>query len=103
MSPTGKAGRPRSKPPVLKGKTQHERFVETAKSLEVDESGDAFERAMKWIAPPKAGESKGAGKPWAQVSASASVWAACSFQVQAVRPRSMQREPTAALQQATPF
>lgn len=52
MSPTGKAGRPRNKPPALKGKTQHERFVETAKSLEVDESGAAFERAMKVIAPP---------------------------------------------------
>lgn len=53
MSPTGKAGRPRNKPPDLKGKTQFERFVETAKALEVDESGAAFERAMKVIAPPK--------------------------------------------------
>jgi hypothetical protein len=53
MSPTGKAGVPRNKPPKLKGKTQHERFVETAKSLEVDESGEAFQRAMKVIAPPK--------------------------------------------------
>jgi hypothetical protein len=54
MSPTGKAGKPRDKPPVLKGKTQHQRFVETAKALEVDESGKAFERVMKVIAPPKA-------------------------------------------------
>jgi hypothetical protein len=52
MSPTGKAGKPRDKPPVLKGKTQHQRFVETAKALEVDESGEAFERAMKVITPP---------------------------------------------------
>jgi hypothetical protein len=52
MNPTGKAGRPRPKPPMLKGKTQHERFVETAKSLEADESGEAFERAVKVIAPP---------------------------------------------------
>jgi hypothetical protein len=51
MNPTGKAGRPKNKPPVLKGKTQHERFVETAKSLEVDESGEAFERAMKVVVP----------------------------------------------------
>jgi hypothetical protein len=53
MSPTGKAGRPRAKPPDLKGKTQHERFVETAKALEADETGGAFERAMKVIAPAK--------------------------------------------------
>lgn len=52
MSPTGKAGRPRNKPPDLKGKTQFARFVETAKALEVDESGEAFERVMKVIAPP---------------------------------------------------
>jgi hypothetical protein len=52
MNPTGKAGKPRSKPPDLKGKTQYERFVETAKALEVDESGKAFERAMKVIAQP---------------------------------------------------
>lgn len=51
MSPTGKAGKPRDSALVLKGKTQHERFVETAKALEVDESGTAFERAMKVIAP----------------------------------------------------
>jgi len=53
MSPTGKAGKPRNKPPDLKGKTQHERFIETAKSLEADETGAAFERAMKAIAPPQ--------------------------------------------------
>lgn len=51
MNPTGKAGKPRNKPPDLKGKTQFERFVETAKALEVDESGAAFERAMELIAP----------------------------------------------------
>lgn len=52
MNPTGKAGKPRPKPPVLKGKTQFARFVETAKALQVDESGATFERAMKVIAPP---------------------------------------------------
>jgi hypothetical protein len=46
MSPTGKAGKPRNKPPALNGKTQFQRFVETAKALEVDESGKAFERAL---------------------------------------------------------
>ena len=53
MSPTGKAGRPRAKPPDLKGETQFDRFVETAKALEVDESGKAFERAMEVIVPPR--------------------------------------------------
>ncbi len=53
MSPTGKAGRPRNKPPDLKGETQFQRFVETAKALEVDEYGEAFERAMQIIAPAK--------------------------------------------------
>ncbi len=31
---------------------QSQRFVETAKELEVDESGKAFERALKIIQPP---------------------------------------------------
>ena len=56
MSPTGKAGKPRNKPPDLKGRTQFQRFVETAKALEVDESGVAFERALGVIVklrPPK--------------------------------------------------
>jgi hypothetical protein len=51
MNPTGKAGKPRNKPPDLKGKTQFQRFVETAKALEVDESGKAFERALKDLLP----------------------------------------------------
>ncbi|MFA6244774.1 MAG: hypothetical protein WC655_27770 [Candidatus Hydrogenedentales bacterium] len=52
MNPTGKAGKPRNKPPDLKGKTQHERFVETAKALEVDETGKAFEKAVAIIVQP---------------------------------------------------
>lgn len=59
MSPVGKAGKPRNKPPDLKGKTQFQRFIETAKALEVDESGSAFERAMKVIAPPKGKPKRG--------------------------------------------
>lgn len=54
MNPTGKAGRPRNNPPDLKGGTQFERFVETAKSLEVDESGKAFERALGVVLPKPA-------------------------------------------------
>lgn len=53
MSPTGKAGKPRNKPPVLKGRTQFQRFVETAKALEVDESGNAFDKVLDKLAPPK--------------------------------------------------
>ena len=53
MNPTGKAGKPRPKPPDLKGRTQFDRFAETAKALEVDESGEAFECGMKVLAPPK--------------------------------------------------
>lgn len=52
MNPTGKSGKPRNKPPDLKGKTQFQRFVETANALEVDKSGKAFEQAMQVIAPP---------------------------------------------------
>ena len=51
QSPTGKAGKPRNKPADLKGETQFERFVETAKALEVDESGKAFEKAFGKVVP----------------------------------------------------
>ena len=52
MNPIGKARRPINKSPDLKGTTQFQRFVETAKALEVDESGAAFERAMNVVEPP---------------------------------------------------
>lgn len=58
MRGTGKSGKPRPKPPNLKGKTQFARFVETAKALEVDESGEAFERVLKVITKPKGGRSR---------------------------------------------
>lgn len=64
MSLTGKAGKARNKPPDLKGKTQFERFVETAKALEVDESGKAFERAIEVIAPPKPAEDRSDPSEW---------------------------------------
>jgi hypothetical protein len=53
MSPTGKSGKPRAKPPKLAGRTQFERFVETVKAVEADESGKVFEKAMDKIVPPK--------------------------------------------------
>lgn len=52
MNPTGKAGRPRNKPPDLNGKTQFERFVETAEALGATDGGAEFLRAMKLIAKP---------------------------------------------------
>lgn len=51
MRGTGRAGKPRNKPPDLKGKTQKERFIETAKALEVDESGAEFRDALEVIIP----------------------------------------------------
>lgn len=36
-----------------KEKSQRERFIEAARRAEVDETGEAFERAFKKIVPPK--------------------------------------------------
>jgi hypothetical protein len=38
---------------TTKSQSQRERFVETARKLEVDESGETFERAFSKIVPPK--------------------------------------------------
>ena len=34
-------------------KSQSERFIEAARAIGVDESGEEFERALKKVAPPK--------------------------------------------------
>lgn len=49
------AGPPKkAKPkPKLTDKEQSERFIETARSLGVDESGKEFERALKKIVPQR--------------------------------------------------
>lgn len=39
--------------PAPDDETQSKRFIEDAKLLEVDETGDAFERAMVAVVPPK--------------------------------------------------
>jgi hypothetical protein len=52
MNPTGKAGKPRARPPHLKGATQFQRFVETAKALDADDGSLQFMRAMDVLAPP---------------------------------------------------
>lgn len=43
---------PAKKPPPIDEKPQRERFVEAAKAAEVDESGKAFEKAVKKVVPP---------------------------------------------------
>lgn len=57
------------KPEPKKGKSQRERFIETARALGVDETGAEFERALNAIVPPKRPPDSGApmesseGKP----------------------------------------
>ncbi|MEP0313239.1 hypothetical protein [Hyphomonas sp.] len=41
-----------------KEKSQRERFIEAAREIGVDESGETFERAFGLIVPPKAGRKK---------------------------------------------
>jgi hypothetical protein len=50
-----KAGAPKKKKakPKLTDKGQSERFIETARELGVDETGEAFESAVKKIIQPK--------------------------------------------------
>jgi hypothetical protein len=49
------AKKPKPKPD---DKEQSQRFVETAKALEADESGKVFERAFKKVARPQKGGAK---------------------------------------------
>jgi hypothetical protein len=42
-------------------KTQFERFIEAARSIGVDESGEEFERAFSKIVPPKRRETREEG------------------------------------------
>jgi len=53
---TGRSGPTKSqKVRGISQKEQSERFKETARELEVDESGQAFEVAVKQIIPPRTG------------------------------------------------
>jgi hypothetical protein len=49
--PRGKKAKPK---PKLSDKEQSERFIEAARELGVDESGEEFERAFEKITRPKA-------------------------------------------------
>jgi hypothetical protein len=42
---------------------QSQRFVETARKLGVDETGESFERALKIISPPTKGKKRKAASP----------------------------------------
>jgi hypothetical protein len=49
-----KAEKPKAQPKAkFTDKEQSERFVETARRLGVEETGEAFERAFEKIIPPK--------------------------------------------------
>jgi hypothetical protein len=47
----GKAGEKQKRKPKEKDKRQYERFVETARKLEVDETPETFDRAFRKIVP----------------------------------------------------
>jgi hypothetical protein len=49
----GNAGEKQKRTPKIKDKRQYERFQETARKLECDESEEAFEREFAKIVPPR--------------------------------------------------
>lgn len=48
----GSKPKPKTEKPTRE-KSQRERFIETARALGVDETGEEFERALEKIAPPR--------------------------------------------------
>jgi|GEM_PF-4412837 len=51
-----KAPKPRANAkPKFTDKAESERFIEAARELGIEETGEAFERAFKKVAPPKSG------------------------------------------------
>ena len=50
-APSGRTGS--RKAPATEDKEQSARFIETARELEVDESGEAFEKAVRVVVPPR--------------------------------------------------
>jgi len=48
--------------PAKKSQPQRQRFIEAAKELGVDETGEAFERAFAKIVPPQKPDPKSTGK-----------------------------------------
>jgi len=55
----GEKGKRKKRKPIERtNKAQSERFIKAAKELGVDESGQAFERAMNKVLPLKTGRTK---------------------------------------------
>jgi hypothetical protein len=54
---------PKRKQPPLKPEEQFKRFVEIAREIGVDESGNEFEKAFREVVPPKATRKVKAGGP----------------------------------------
>jgi hypothetical protein len=51
--PGGSTKNERTGPAKDRGKSQRERFIETAREIGVDETGEEFMRMLKTVAPPK--------------------------------------------------
>ena len=49
----GKAGEKQKQTPKMKDKKEYERFIETARKLECDESEEAFENTFRKIITPR--------------------------------------------------
>lgn len=65
----GKAEKPKMKHrPKFTDKAQSERFIETARQLGVEETGEGLERAFEKIVPPKAPMPKQDGAHLHQIS-----------------------------------
>jgi len=56
MTDFRKKAESKKKPPMFT--SQRQRFIETAKELEVDETGETFETAFGKIVPPKSPQEK---------------------------------------------
>jgi hypothetical protein len=48
-----KATKPKAKKPKYTDKAESERFIETARKLGIEETGETFERAFEKIVPPR--------------------------------------------------
>lgn len=53
---------PRKPAPKQDDPEQSKRFIETARELETDESGEAFERTFRKVVPAKSPKSGGAAR-----------------------------------------
>jgi hypothetical protein len=49
----GKAGEKQKRKPKITDKQQYERFIETARELDCNESEEAFDKNFRKIVPPK--------------------------------------------------